>query len=128
MLISECVFAVLHPETGNPLHSTPLPNLTPVVDNSKKACCSVEFLGCKNLEKYLFNGTLTLQVTATLLCIGDPVMVSDVIQKPPDTLREELVESYRSNVFTDVIIKCEGKEFKVHKVILASQSPVPCLK
>ena len=43
---------------------------------------------------------------------------------PPANLHEDMNNLYKNEVLTDTIIKCGDKEFKVHRVILAMQSPV----
>jgi speckle-type POZ protein len=126
VLISECVFAILHPKTNETLYSTTPPKQMPqcVVDASQKECCSVESIKRSDLIKHLFNDVLTLQVTATLLCIGRPVESDLQCKVPPDNLRKEIHDLYEDMMFTDVVIKSGKEEFKVHKIILASQSPV----
>lgn len=67
VLVSDCVFTILHPETNEPLYST-MPSAEPpkiVVDKSLKTCLTVESIEYDD-DKYLFNGTLTLQVKAVL--------------------------------------------------------------
>lgn len=126
VLISDCVFTILHPETNEQLFSsTPAKQQKFVVNNSPKTCCTVKCIESKDVDKYLFNGTLTLQVKATLLCIGSPQETAGLIHKVQlDNIREELHSSYKDELFTNVVIRCREEEFKVHKVILASQSPV----
>ena len=43
---------------------------------------------------------------------------------PADSIREDLGSFCQGDLFADVTITCGGKEFRAHKVILASQSPV----
>lgn len=72
------------------------------------------------LDEYLYNYTLSIRLEAELL-LGD----STVYNVPQDNIREDMVSTlYRSAVFTDMVIKCEDKEFRVHKAVLAMQSPV----
>ena len=125
VLISNCVFSILNSETGEQLHS-----IKPSQDNSKcsiddslKQCVKVELF---ELSKYLFNGTLTIQVSATLLCISDPTKTTLRVgcDVPPDNVRGDMLNLYRDKALVDAGIKSGEKVFKVHKAILASQSPV----
>ena len=69
--------------------------------------------------------TLTIQVKANLLCITDPKETVDCVSPTPlDDIRSEMHSLYKDEVFTDATLKCKSKEFKVHRAVLASQSPV----
>ena len=78
-----------------------------------------------DIDKYLYNGTLTIQVNATLCfyCPTEKVYETQKlpIENPAFTTMKSLL---KDKLFTDVTIKCGDKEFKVHKAVLASQSPV----
>ena len=126
VLISDCIFTFLHPESNKPLYSTSPPADHPqcVVNGSFKTCHTVKSIDCEEIEKYLYNGALAIQVKATLLCIGDPVETTESCVVPPDTIREQIHSSYKDKLLTNVTLKCGEQEFMVHKVILASQSPV----
>ena len=127
VLVSDCVFTILHPERDEPLYSTtpPTQQLKFEVDDSFKTCCTVQFINYNDIDKYLLHGMLTLQVKATLLSIDSPQETSELIKKVPlDNIREKIHDSYKDHLFTDVVIRCRKDVFKVHKVILASQSPV----
>jgi hypothetical protein len=127
VLISECVFTILHPETKGVLYSTTPPKEVPQceIDNYLKTCCSVDStITSSNIDKYLYTGVLTLEITATILCIGKPIESKRICQVPPDNFREKVHILYKDEVLTDVVIQSGKEEFKVHKAILASQSPV----
>lgn len=69
---------------------------------------------------------MTLQVDAMILCLDDPAESQQecVREIHLDSIRHDLHSLYQDEVLSDFTIKCQGKEFKVHKVLLASQSPV----
>ncbi len=89
-------------------------------------CLGKEIHSFWDLRKYLSNDTLILQFDATIICHHAPseVVHETVCKVPLDSIRKELNCLYRDEVLADVTIKCGDKEFKVHKAILASQSPV----
>ena len=39
-------------------------------------------------------------------------------------LDDEMHSLYKDEVLSDAIVRCEGKDFKVHRAVLVSQSPV----
>ena len=68
---------------------------------------------------------LVFEVHANLYCITAPhETVNKVVEVPMDDIRQELHSLYKNEVLADTVIKCEDQEFKAHKAILASQSPV----
>jgi speckle-type POZ protein len=81
--------------------------------------------------KFLCDDTLTIQVDATLFFFANPTTscINSVSTCTTDISPSEIVltgmkKLYEEKLFTDVTIKCGGKEFKAHKSVLASQSPV----
>ena len=78
------------------------------------------------LNEFLFNDTLTIQVSATLLCISDPTETTLRVgcDVPANVRGDTMLDLYRDKAFADASIKCRDQVFKVHKAILASQSPV----
>ena len=129
VLISNCMFSILNSETGEQLHSIKPYQMDYkcTVNKSSKKCVTVNLHDDSEISKYFFMAdTLTIQVSATLLGISSPAKTTlrvDCIV-PPDNVRGDLFDSYRDEVFVDASIRCGDKVFKVHKVILASQSPV----
>ncbi len=75
-----------------------------------------------DLHKYLHNDILTLQVDANLLCMNRSVESSSAASG--DILRQQMKKALDDNMFCDLTIECGGKEFKVHRIMLASQSQV----
>ena len=72
-------------------------------------------------DNYFFNGKLTIQVEADLFFLADTIQFDSL---PSDEVSKGIYSLYKDEVLTDTIIKCQDKEFKVHRVVLASQSPV----
>lgn len=136
VLISDCVFSLLNPETSEVVYSGKVcqyPHWLEI-NKSLKTCCtsSSNLLPYdKVFDEYIIDGTLTIHVNATLLCCANPietldmVTVSDeMIHVPPDQIRDKMHNLYKAGSLTDVTIQCGDKEFKVHRAILASQSTV----
>lgn len=122
VMISGCTFTIVNFETNETMYSTTAPAKECEISEMLSSCISVDY---SNIDKYLCNDTLAIQVDATLLCLTDSIETLEKACKiPSDNVREEMHTLYKDEVFTDMIIKCGGKEFKVHKAILASQSPV----
>ena len=66
-----------------------------------------------------------IEVHADLYCISAPhETVNKVVEVPMDDIHQELHSLYKNEVLADTVFKCEDQEFKAHKAILASQSPV----
>lgn len=121
ILISKCIFSLMNPKTCKVEFSTMVTTENCVLCEPLQKCIA-EPIEHKQVKKCLFNGALTVQVSATILYINGTV--NPVCEVPLDNIRKEMYSLYKDEVLTDTIIKCVGKEFKVHKVILASQSPV----
>lgn len=125
VLISSCVFSMFHPETNEVLFSSNLKNqFRCKVSESIKTCCTVQTIDYAEIKNFIFDKRMTVEVEATLLCVDNPIETFAVVRRVPlDNIRSEMHSLYKNKVFTDVIIKCGGKEFEVHKAIL-SQSAV----
>ena len=122
MSIPKCTFSLLHSDQEEPIlqHSESVIQYT--LKEYESVCCSWKF-PYKDLDKCLYNGTLTIQMDATLYChleaVGEP-------ESSPkfDNIVMGMKMMFNDKLFTDLTIKCGGEEFKVHKAVLASQSPV----
>lgn len=66
--------------------------------------------------------TLIIRAEADIAFVVDAAYCHNDI--PSYSIREGMHSLYKNEELTDMIIKCEDKELKVHKAILASQSPV----
>ena len=124
VLISACTFSIMNPKTGEEKYRT-----GPV----DKACtlgllrrCVQSFLDNNHIKECLFDDKLTIQVKANLFCIADPKETVDHVCTVPQLsdLQGEMHSLYKDGVFTDAALKCKSKEFKVHRAVLASRSPV----
>ena len=116
--ISDCKIAV-----ANSKMTEMITKIAP--DSQSQAVKFDDIFQLENIDEHLFNGTLTIQVNATL-CFHSPTeKVYETQKLPPEnpaiTAMKSLLED---KLFTDVTIMCGDKEFKVHKAVLASQSPV----
>lgn len=78
----------------------------------------------KNKESFLPNDQLTLQCK---LAIYETVNLSEKQthwKMPKSTLVDDLSGLLQSGQSADVVLRCEEEEFKAHKLILATRSPV----
>ena len=125
ILISDCTFSILDSSTNKVKHSATAATRECVVGVQMEDF-GVAIIKQDELTKYLDGHTLTLQVNATLLCLTD---YSECVETnntlvPADNIRKDIKCLYQDVSFADVTITCDGKEFRAHKVILATQSPV----
>ena len=126
ILISDCIFSILDSSTNEVKHSATVAARQCVIGVQMEDFGIADFIKKGELTKYLDGHTLTLQVDATLLCLTDHsecVETSNTLV-PADDIRKGIKRLYKDDSLTDVTITCGGKEFRAHKVILASQSPV----
>lgn len=125
ILISECKFSFLHPETHREKYSITAPTTAVHVPSQPLRKSIEQEIEYNKIKECIFKGTLTIQVTANLLRITDHKETVDHTHMVPlNILRSEMHSLYKAEVFTDAIIKCEGREFKVHRAVLGAQSPV----
>lgn len=120
--IPECTFTIINCETNESMYTTTVSGTLPI-DDTRRSLGG--FNTPSSIEKYLCNGTLTIQVDATILCCTDP---SESVYEERKISQDNVLAGMRSlfedSLFTDVTIKCGNAEFKAHKAVLASQSPV----
>ena len=125
VLVSECTFSFLDPESGSEMYSAVASTKEHALGGGSMQECVRETLGRDNIKACLFNDTLTVQVKANLFCVTDSSRTAlHALRVPMDSIRSEMHSLYRDEVFTDVTLKCKSEEFKVHRAVLASQSPV----
>ena len=67
---------------------------------------------------YIYHDTLSIQVE------GDVEVLAQTRQTQTDNIRKGMHSLYNNEALVDTTIKCRDKEFKVHRAVLASQSPV----
>ena len=125
VLVSNCKFMVINSDTQEIVHT----------ECHDSCVIGVRKFGPKEIFKseilllqYLYNGTLTVQVEAELSFLQENERcAANVIQnKNPQNNNpyKDMYRLYQADELVDAIIKCNEMEFKVHKVVLASQSPV----
>ena len=124
ILISGCTFSFLCPETCEEKYSVTARNEEHTLGESQRKCVK-QVIDYDKVKEYIFDGILTIQVTASLLCVSCPEEAVDhTCAVPTDKIRDDMHSLYKNKVLTDATIKCGGKEFKVHRAVLGSQSPV----
>ena len=125
ILISDCTFQFVNLETGEILYKCSKGVHKRTVCNESPGACRSDAFSYSNIDKYLHNGCLAIQVDATLLCLTDPTESICELRKPlEDNVLAGIKGLFTDTSFADVTIKCTNAEIKAHKVILASQSPV----
>ena len=125
VLVSECTFSFLDPESGSEMYSALVSTKEHELGGGSMQECVTATLGHDQIKVCLFNETLTIQVKANLLCVTDSSSTAlHALKVPMDNIRSEMHSLYRDEVFTDVTLKCKSEEFKVHRAVLASRSPV----
>ena len=127
--VTNMIFSVFNPNTNEVMHRSRSKKCSApcVVGKQAEVSGCSNFIKQTNLATYLDGQALTLQVDATLLCFTDYsecVETCNDVLVPADSIREDLGSFCQGDLFADVTITCGGKEFRAHKVILASQSPV----
>lgn len=136
VIISDCVFSVLNLQTDEILFTITAPSVECEIGGKKRmvgfqsntsflSLC-VKFCNYADVAQYVFDDTLVIQVSATILCYTDPseVLEEGMYTIPLDNIRNELFHLFQEEFLADATIKCGDKEFKVHKMLLAAQSPV----
>ncbi len=126
IMIEKCEFSFLHPETGDRITFTRPRGYEKVSfkvmlnEEPHEVCYAHRVPWNRGI---IINNTLVIQLHATVLCVSsDPAQEKYLV--PLDEIRSEMHRLYKDEVLTDAIVRCEGKDFKVHKAFLASQSPV----
>ena len=120
--ISDCVFSILDSMTNEIKYSSSAPGRSNRIDIAMTNYGVTNFI----VKDEFFTGdSLTIQVAATIVHFTDPIESKhEACAIPPDDIRQQMRSLYEEELFTDIIIQCGDKQFKAHKNILASQSPV----
>ena len=115
ILISTCTFTLLDFKNNN---------CRPVSVN----CSSVKKGKCASMRLRDFGPdaevTFAIQVNATILFPSSITMVLHDLTQDKTPLHCGLKTLFDNELFVDTTIKCGEREFKVHKAVLAAQSPV----
>ena len=117
VLVSHCTLSIINNTTEEILSSKNAPSVQCTIDESKDIACGV-------FEVNLQDGRLTVQVDATLHYFTQSKREPAVNSVSRSNLQTGLKTLFDRKLFVDVTIKSRDKEFKAHKAVLASQSPV----
>ena len=119
IMIAEHSFSFLDCDSGTVLHAEKF-NRIICLDQYRSVILYSDRKRCFD------NKVIIIRVDATLYCpvIAAAVSVAKTCKVPLDDVRKELHSLYKESVLADVTIVSQGKEFKAHKVVLASQSSV----
>ena len=117
---SDCAFSILEYGSNKVRHSAVAPTVEVTIGHSTKDISVSDFIS----PRYLDDQALTLQVDAILMCYTDEVGSLNICELPEDNIRDCIKSLHLDQQFADMTIACRGKEFKVHRAILVSQSPV----
>ena len=123
--ISDCTFSVINHNSEEVLYMQPVQSFRCAINktDSGSAIKSVSFKKVSDLGNYLCNDTLTIQVNATLNFFMDPMETSNTYTQCTDDIKTGMQKLLSDGLLSDLTIKCGEEEFKVHKAVLASQSP-----
>ena len=112
-------------ENGDVLYKALKGDTVRKICNESPGECIYGCFSYSKLDQYTRSGTLVIQVDATIICLTD---CTESIHERPQPLEDNVLAGVKSLLtnthFADVTIKCPNAEFKAHKAILASQSPV----
>lgn len=121
--ILECTFTIINCETNESMYTITVSLGDLSIGDSRYSLGG--FKTPSSIESYLCNGTLTIQVNATILCYTDPSeSLYEERKISQDNVLAGMGSLHDDPLFADVTIKCGNVEFKAHKAVLASQSPV----
>ena len=110
-LVKNGRFYILHHGTQEIFHHEDKEDYDDDEDNDE---IMMERVG--DIDNLLDEDTLSIQVEADILLV--------VNNTPLDHIHQDMLSLFKREVLTDTIIKCQGKEVKVHRAVLASRSPV----
>lgn len=122
--LNKCRLKLLRPVRDTDTEEVVL-NETPLVTESLVSICNTdpvevsiwrEIYYSRHVEQGKLIVLVEAEILHTIVTSGDSI--------PPDSSRKDMYRLYLCGSLTDMTIKCEDKEFKVHKAVLASQSPV----
>lgn len=116
LLITDDTLSILDLKTNEVKYSVIAPAKEFVINNYSSGSIELEV----DLETYLDDHMLTLQVDAVILCFNESLET----EVPNKNIEDIIKGLYQDDLFADATIVCGGKEFRVHKAILGSQSPV----
>ena len=127
--ITDCKFEILNPDTGEPMYTKASEHGSSVectICNDCPVLCGHISVKYADVERFVSQDTLIIQVQATILCLSD--LAESVLREEQAPRKDNVLEGvknlFNAKLFADVMIKCGDAEFKAHKAILASQSPV----
>ena len=126
--ISNCRFYIINSKTTYLVENLFAENSEQIIAiNNEEPTQCMNAYSLQKLEDFLSTDTdiLSVQVEADL-CFDTDTEPPSAKYTPDETydLCKGAYSLYKSEALTDTIIKCTDKEFKVHRVILASCSPV----
>ncbi len=78
----------------------------------------------ESIKNYLNEGIMILEVSATFVRLPPCQSISDLPVITEHELGKNMYKLFQDDIFTDLTILTRGKTFRVHKVVLASQSKV----
>ena len=126
--ITDFTIHIINPESEETMYtSTSDSRYKRVICNESPGSCHNFSIRYADIDTYLCHGTLTVQFEATLFCLTDPVESVNEQRRQMEDKLNILAGSkslFEDKLLSDVTIKRGDAEFKAHKAILASQSPV----
>ena len=124
IIVAEYRYSYLNGEAGIVLHAEKFNRIVLSYSGNSRNFSSCSLPLKKMKQHDLVDNMLAIRVDATCY---HPIIAADkaaTCKVPLDNVRKELHSLYKESVLADVTIVSQGKEFKAHKVVLASQSSV----
>ena len=131
--IPRCTFSIINSENKEVLHtiSGSSDGKFKIGEEWRGLAVKGYFTSTTEISNYLRDDKLAVQIDASVvsLCFGavtESYETEEVHKLPLDVLPlyRGLKSLLDNEMFVDVTLKCEEREFKAHKAVLASQSPV----
>ena len=124
--ITGCTFSVVDEKADEVKHHKKLSQRKCTPGKKILSLNIPDFIKRDKLKEFIVDDALTLQVTASLNYFDHTVdsITNETSPIPPHNVLDGMKKLYEEMSFADVTVKCGDKEFRAHKAVLVSQSPV----
>ena len=126
--ISDCAVSVIKHDSEEVLRKHPVGWFWCAINRTNSPAKAMSFERMflwSDIDKHLCDGTLTIQVDAILKFVTDHMETLHTEPTLPlNNVSTGMKKMLSNGLHSDLTIRCGRKEFKVHKAVLASQSPV----
>ena len=127
--ISQCIFSIVNSVTKNAMYTSRSESSQKLKIGESRCAATASFIRSSEMDRYLCDGKLTIQVDASLVCLcfnelHETIHYKEEPKQDMPPLHHGLKNFLDSEQYVDVTIISGDKKFKAHKAVLASQSPV----